>query len=330
LIKTRFKIIDKLYFKYQPDFFIFEEDTIDMIQHCFSRYIHKSHPHYKENNHKELVYNYFEVFDSLIGKFLSKLDPSTKIMIISDHGSQPQKGKFFLNKLLEEKGFLKLKSLKSNLPLHLKIMKKLKIDDEKILYFLSKIKLKKIVSKALAGTKLNRKMIRAGGGISWNVAVEKDLIDWKNTKAFSIATGFIYINRANKEKEGIVSDDEYEEVRGQIIKELNDTKEIELIVYKKEDLYYGKDFENAPDIIVHEKSFQYWPTDLVKVNKFVIPLDKHAYHNGIHSLYGIFTSNLPDVPKKDLELSYVGKRIRKFFDIENDSEIRKIINDIKL
>ena len=330
VVKTRFKIIDKLYFKYQPDFFIFEEDTIDMVQHCFSKYIYQSHPHYKENDYKKIVYDYFKFFDSLIGNFLSKLDPNTKIMIISDHGSQPQKGKFFLNKLLEEKGFLNLKSLKSNLPISLKIMKKLNIDDEKVLYFLSKIKLKKIVSRVLAGTKLNRKMIRTGGGLSWNVAIERDLIDWEKTKAFSIATGFIYINKKNKEERGIISDEEYEEVRSQIIKELNDTKELELTVYKKEELYHGKDFENAPDIIVHEKSFQYVPTDLVKTNRFVIPLDKHAYHNGTHSLYGIITSNFHDMPRGGLYISYIGKKIREFFGIENNTEIKTIIEDIKL
>ena len=327
LIKIRFKIIDKLYFKHQPDFFIFEENTTDWIQHCFSKYIHESHPLYEKSDYKDLVYNYFELLDSLIGKFLAKLDPDTKIMIVSDHGSQPRKGKFFINKLLEEKGFFKTKS---NLPVPLRIMNQLKLDDEKILYILSKLKIKKIISRILAGTKLNRKMIRTGGGINWNVAIEKDLIDWENTKAFSMFAGFIYINKKGREKQGIISNEEYEEVRNQIIKELSKVKEIELVIYKKEDLYYGKDFENAPDIVVHEKSFQYWPIDSVKADKFVVPSDKYAYHNGTHSLHGIFISNLPDIPERISDVSFVGKKIRQFFGMKNNSKIKEIIEEIKL
>jgi predicted AlkP superfamily phosphohydrolase/phosphomutase len=327
LIKVRFKIIDKLYFKHQPDFFLFEESTTDWIQHCFSKYIHECHPQYEESHYQQLVFDYFELLDSLIGDFLSRLDPQTKIMIVSDHGSQPQKGKFFLNKILEKKGFLKLKST-SSLPL--KIMSALNLDDEKIIHFLSKLKIKKIISKVLAGTKLNRKMIRAGGGISWNLAVEKNLIDWNCTKAFSIFAGFIYINQKNKEKEGVVSEEEYDQVREEIINELKKITELELVVYKKEELYHGKYFENAPDLVVHEKSFQYWPTDSVKANNFFIPLDKHSYHNGTHSLHGIFTSNLPDILEENLDVSYVGKRIRAFFGIKINTETQSIIENIKL
>lgn len=327
LIKTRFKIINKLYFKYQPDFFIFEESTTDWIQHCFSKYLYKSHPQYEESNYKEVVYGYFKLLDSLIGDFLAKLEPNTKIMIVSDHGSQPQKGKFFLNNLLEEKNFLKLKS---DMPIPLKIMNWLKLNDEKIMYVLSKIKIKRIVSKILAGTNLNRKLVRAGGGINWNVAVEKDLIDWKKTKAFSMFDGFIYINKKNREREGIVSDEEYEEIRNEIIKELRKIKELKLIIYKKEELYFGKDFDNAPDLVVHEESFQYWPTDSVKTNKFVIPLDKYAYHNGTHSPNGIFISNLSEIPDRNLDASYVGKRICQFFGVKNNSRIKEIIENIKI
>ena len=312
LMKKRFSIIDKLYFKYQPDFFIFEESSTDWVQHCFSKYIHYSHHLFKNNRgYRELVFDYFELLDSLVGKFLNKLDTKTNVIIVSDHGSQPQKGKFFLNKLLEENGFLKLKS---NLSLSLKIMKKMKIDDEKILHILSKIRIKKIISKILAGTKFNRKLVRSGGGINWNLAVKKNIVDWKNTKAFSMFAGFIYINLIDKENEGAVPKEEYDELRDKIIRDLKNNKKLDLVIYKKEELYEGKFIEDAPDLVVHEKSFQYWPSDIVSTTKFSIPLSKNAYHNGTHSLYGILTSNVSEISKNNLNVLDVGKIIREFFD----------------
>jgi predicted AlkP superfamily phosphohydrolase/phosphomutase len=81
--------------------------------------------------------------------------------------------------------------------------------------------------------------------------------DWSQTKAYSIGGwGFIYINLAGREPAGIISIEEYNDIKDYIIDELKklidpDTGEkIVQNVFKKEDLYNAQALDHLPDLIV--------------------------------------------------------------------------------
>lgn len=81
-------------------------------------------------------------------------------------------------------------------------------------------------------------------------------VDWKNTKAYSLGFSSIYINVRNREGQGIVDENEKDNVMQEIIQKLsklNDSKNGKSVVkalYKTSDIYKGQYEKDAPDIII--------------------------------------------------------------------------------
>jgi len=82
-------------------------------------------------------------------------------------------------------------------------------------------------------------------------------VDWKNTRAFSLGFGSIYLNLEGREKNGIVkSGQEAEDVADKIISELVQLKDPDSDqpsvkkVYKRDEIYSGTQSSDAPDLVV--------------------------------------------------------------------------------
>jgi len=82
-------------------------------------------------------------------------------------------------------------------------------------------------------------------------------VEWRQTKAYALGIGGIYLNVAGREGKGIVREgEEYEKVRNQIIKKLTVLKDgktgdpVVHRVYKQEDVYKGAYSSGAPDLVV--------------------------------------------------------------------------------
>ncbi len=82
-------------------------------------------------------------------------------------------------------------------------------------------------------------------------------VDWKNTSAFALGFGSIYLNLKGREKQGIVEPgDEADALSNKIINELTSLRDHEnnqLVVknvYKSKDIYSGSQSGNASDLIV--------------------------------------------------------------------------------
>ncbi|MFQ6092308.1 MAG: alkaline phosphatase family protein [bacterium] len=145
----------------------------------------------------EFVRFYREI-DRFLGEMESKLGDEIELIILSDHGFCTLKKEVFVNRWLEEKGYLTLR------------------DGEK---------------RALAD-------IETG------------------SKAYSLIPGRIFVNLKGREQMGSVDAGKgYEQVREELIGELPtmvdpDTGErIIKAVYKREELYSGPCFEQAPDLV---------------------------------------------------------------------------------
>ena len=81
-------------------------------------------------------------------------------------------------------------------------------------------------------------------------------VDWKNTKAYALGFGSIYLNIKGREKHGIVSADEADALASKIVSELSslsdpkDGRPAVKNVYKSSDIYSGPQASDAPDLIV--------------------------------------------------------------------------------
>ncbi|MBA3064253.1 hypothetical protein FP803_02335 [Candidatus Woesearchaeota archaeon] len=81
-------------------------------------------------------------------------------------------------------------------------------------------------------------------------------VDWSKTKAYSAGFAGIYINFKGREGQGIVEENEKEEIMNDIIKKLEDFKDpknnknVVTHAYKREEIYHGDYVKDAPDIVI--------------------------------------------------------------------------------
>jgi predicted AlkP superfamily phosphohydrolase/phosphomutase len=202
------------------DFGFFVLNELDRIQHRFW-------------NQKNLLLSHYQNIDRKLNEILIKLerkDEKINIIIVSDHGFTFNNKSFFVNEWLAKQGYLKLKRAKAHKFLQTLILIVRKPFIIKILRSMSIIPPLKY---------LYLRLYLHSGKIS---------ILWDKTKAFSYATwGTIYLNVRGREPQGIVKEEEYEQVRSKIIEEL---KEISVKAFRREEIYEGEYLELAPDIVI--------------------------------------------------------------------------------
>jgi len=96
-------------------------------------------------------------------------------------------------------------------------------------------------------------------------------VDWTRTRAYALALGQIYVNLKGRERYGVVAPGaEYNALRNELVKKFGalrdpDTGEpVVRRVYKREALYHGPYFDEAPDLVVgFERGYRVsWQTSL--------------------------------------------------------------------
>jgi len=96
-------------------------------------------------------------------------------------------------------------------------------------------------------------------------------VDWSKTRAYALALGQIYVNLKGRERSGIVEPGRaYNDLRAELVKKFGALKDpdtgeqVVRKVYRKEELYKGPYFSEAPDMVVgFEKGYRVsWQTSL--------------------------------------------------------------------
>lgn len=272
--------------KYPCDLFMTVYNNTDRVAH---QHLDETVLNMIQNNphvsHEDLLVRTYENSDAQVGSLLSGIDGDTSVIIMSDHGSGPIRRVFFLNRWLEENGFLAYKKEKED-------------------------RLVKAIYQArfLAKRFLPR---RAKNLIKSRMAAFRDKVDsllsfsdieWRQTKAYGFGMyGNIYINLKGREPKGIVEPGrEYEDLRNQIIENLSQLRDPDTgdkiieKVYRREELYEGPYLEDAPDLLIGWKDYAYYTS--VTLGKEQGPIfgphtniDSSEYkHVGTHRLNGIF------------------------------------------
>ena len=184
----------------------------------------------------------WQIVDEWLGKLRPQFDYT---FILSDHGTEKLKKTYFLNVWLRQNGYLKTRTHP------LDILPKLGINRTTIGGVMQKLGLMRFFSFETL-LKFGSMLPGSTGvfGEFGNQAVVKR-VDWSKTKAFALAQGPLYINRA------LVKDDgEYERLRDELIEKIEaitdpDTGErITKKVFKREDIYHGPNVSRAPNLLV--------------------------------------------------------------------------------
>jgi predicted AlkP superfamily phosphohydrolase/phosphomutase len=245
----------------------------DRIQHELWHIIDDQHPRHDKSEaaaYRDRVYRYFTRVDEIIGQLIELAGQESLVLIASDHGFGPAHKYCSLNMWLMQEGFLKLKS-------------DVATRAKKLLFSFG-------LTPELA-FKLTRKIPRAfrpARGVSSQPGASKLLgkfflsfndVDWDRSVAFSRGNyGQIYINLKDREPHGIVSTEDYENVRNSVIDRLrgliDKSTEAPWVgkVFRREEIYSGPLVDEAPDIAFLPADMRYLPlgnADFTS-NKFMV------------------------------------------------------------
>jgi len=196
------------------DFFMVVFTELDRMQHHFWAEMDSSHLFHrqKDSSLNRLIPKTYEALDDAVRIITESRPSDAQVLIVSDHGAGPLEKVFYMNKFLEERGFLTLKtpvfSKKQN-PVKALIRK---IPGTEALYRrLVRIKRrrKQLALKTSDPRHYRQKIAQ------W---VAEDMVDWDRTQAFTDHYG-IRINKKGREPKGIVSPGEETQ------KVLNDLRE---------------------------------------------------------------------------------------------------------
>lgn len=214
----------------------------------------------------ESIDKIYEEMDRIIGVFLENLDQDTSIMVLSDHGFGFYEKEFSLYPWLYKKGLVGLAPFfHENKATQQQVDKTLKNKSNNVFRF---IFLR--VLYALYRLKCFLNLPSVPFFHFPQEVVEADTktpcpLDWVKTKAFSTmpsTSGYLFININLKGREpfGIVNPgEEYSNLSKSIIQDLksivdpNTSLPVVESALSREDVYFGKNLESMPDIVVKLK-----------------------------------------------------------------------------
>ncbi len=233
------------------DLFLVVFESTDLVQHFYWHYAFPGEFGIPPTENKDLsmaIYNVYKRIDEGLGELLDLSDSDETVMIMSDHGFSPCRKIFFMDRWLQEQGYLIYDGKDQKVYglthlLHLAFQK----------YFPNTFKTR--FSSLIPGLKDR-----------FRSYLTTATIDWGHTRAFSLGIDStnIFVNLKGRFAKGIVQPGrEYESLKDEIaarLKGLKDPSTGERIVervYRREELYHGDCLPKAPDLLVTWKDFEY-------------------------------------------------------------------------
>jgi predicted AlkP superfamily phosphohydrolase/phosphomutase len=246
----RLEAVRYLMQEYPWDFFMVVFTETDIIQHGLWSCMDADHPRYDSAEghlYGDAILKFYQWMDQALAEIVAELDNNTLLMIMSDHGAGPLHSFMYVNNLLADLGLLQFK--KQPLARLKRLLFKLGMTPRNVYGLLLKMglgRLRRSLDKRRGGYSLLKKLFLSFSDV-----------DWSRTEAYSVGPiGQIYVNLKGREPQGIVHPGgEYERVRTRIsnaLEALSNPRSGESLVdhiYKKEELYWGKHLDDAPDIV---------------------------------------------------------------------------------
>ncbi|MBI1730654.1 alkaline phosphatase family protein [Candidatus Acetothermia bacterium] len=282
----------------QWDFFMLHVMETDSVQHQMWQQIDRiPRRRYRlDLGERNPILEIYKLCDQFIGEFQRQLNDKTDLMIISDHGFGTHLHNLHLNTWLLKNGFL---NLKKNFSSQLKrFLFELGLCPENLYPWEENLRLLGKVTGERAYEWLGR------------LALSMQNIDWSASVAYSYGNvGQIYLNRAGREPEGIVTEREAENIITRLEQRLRgwrnpaNNEPVVDRIYRKREVYTSRALERAPDLVFLPKD-GYSPMGL---SEFLAnrPITHPVAHSGWHRLDGLFIgSGEPFLsgPKQNLKL----------------------------
>jgi len=270
------------------DFAMVVFNGTDTISHAMWKFMDKSHPLHdpaKAEKYGNAIRDYYVYVDGKMAGIVDTLDADTTLIVMSDHGFGPFHKFIHVNNWLLQQGFMQVRpSAASKLKrgLFTAGFSPMNVYDMMMRFGLGAFK---------------REVVRGQGqGLLKTLFLSFEDIDWQRTQAYSLGNvGQIYLNVAGREPYGCVQPgDHYQRVREDIIARLGtlrDPQTNELVVetvYRREELYHGDYFEQAPDIVFLPRRLEYFGFGEYEFGSHKIIESMRRGISGTHRMNGVF------------------------------------------
>ncbi|MEA2451771.1 MAG: hypothetical protein QOG04_481 [Actinomycetota bacterium] len=229
-LQQRVTVLRKLLDEEPVDVLFSVLESPDRMQHVYYRYMDPNDDMYYTPEAKRLrpdIWRCFQAMDEIVGVLDDYARDSGGVLVVSDHGFTAWEVSVHTNALLEQWGYLKVKSGAKVMQTSLA---------------------RKMVP--LAKRILPAKVAREAKGRTFAA------IDWSQTKAFAspIPQQGIFVNLKGRERFGIVDPSELEAIKTDLVKRFTelegpDGTRVTDRVYRSEDVFSGTANVGAPDVL---------------------------------------------------------------------------------
>jgi predicted AlkP superfamily phosphohydrolase/phosphomutase len=244
----------------------------DRVQHCLDKYVAPDHPEFTALSREPLaeeVRGIYRLLDDALGRILERARDDDLVLFISDHGFQSCTRALHMDRLLERLGFLKFAA-----------------------------------SNAVFGPMQWGPMRAAARkvydvlGLHGKVSLPQS-VNWQKTVAFTSvrSTGEgVSINRAGREPDGVVPENEFEATRDRVMDALGSFVDPKTgkspfkRILRREDVFQGRFAETAPDILLE-------PAPLYSLTHARTSIEDADWLSGDHRMEGVIAASGPRVQK---------------------------------
>jgi predicted AlkP superfamily phosphohydrolase/phosphomutase len=276
------------------DLFTFVFQSTDLLQHELWRLVDETHPRHSPAEaalYLPLWKSFYDRLDAHIGDLIAAAGPDANVVVMSDHGFGRVTHLFYVNNWLLENGYMRLRP--GLLP-RLKLLTfKLGWTPMNVFRLLTYLHLAWLRQGFRFGQKY---------GTAKHVFFSFNDIDWSRTRAFSFGNfGQIYLNVKGRQQQGIVEpgaayDRLVDEISQGLLRYLDPLTGKPFVerVIRKEEIYSGRHYDDAPDLIALSRNLEYVSFGTTDFGSNRVT-GKIFGMTGYHRMNGILVMAGPDV-----------------------------------
>lgn len=237
----------------------------DGVQHAACHADDPAHPLYSRRHHErygDAILDVYRQVDAHLGELMAMLDDETVLVLMSDHGYGPLHRFIYLNNWLMRWGMLRIKAAPWARVRELAF--RVGFAPVELYDVLLRLGLGFVKGAVTKGK--NRSLLSS-------LFLSFADVDWNRTTAYAVGNGGqIYVNLRGREPQGIVEPGEpYERVVATIVERLHGMvdpmgplpgeagAQIEVDVYRRDELYAGEQVERLPDVVFLPRDLRRMP-----------------------------------------------------------------------
>jgi len=250
----------------------------DRISHWFWKYKDPEHPEFEESDYRKEVEKIYAEIDSAIGKLVEKGGEDTNIVMMSDHGFTGLYKGVNLNKMLMGQDMLHIRRNPLSQLRYLAF--KTGLTMENVYKVVRKLGLEEMVKSAADNPEKDRlRKILSLPFLSFSE------VDFERSKAYSaLHFGPIFCLEDDAEDRVIELLEELEYDGSKVVENIE----------RGEEIYHGRNAENAPDIVYQTTGMHYQAHRYFEFGSNRVFSEPFNTESGHHRLEGIYVASGPD------------------------------------